>query len=183
MFISRPIDSWLKFQYFFPQVKYLSKLVEDMAWDLSSPTVRLAVLQGLIYLLENPLSHAVLRPLLPKLARLLKDADLRVRVAAVDFLLAIKGIRALPFHKVGSLSVFSEKVENLILAECSERWILYSSIRYCTLQLATVWYSIGNQQCLCVCFLLKLLTTFCSMLAYHGAWVCLSLCKHEMFFL
>ncbi len=102
-------------------MKYLNKLVEDMAWDLSSPTVRLAVLQGLVYLLENPLSHAVLRPLLPKLARLLKDADLRVRVAAVDFLLAIKGIRALPFHKVGSLSVFSEKVENLILTECSER--------------------------------------------------------------
>ncbi|CAK9229150.1 unnamed protein product [Sphagnum troendelagicum] len=84
-------------------VKYLSKLVEDMAWDLSSPTVRLAVLQGLVYLLENPLSHAVLRPLLPKLARLLKDADLRVRVAAVDFLLAIKGIRALPFHKAAQL--------------------------------------------------------------------------------
>ncbi|CAM6022437.1 unnamed protein product [Sphagnum balticum] len=84
-------------------VKYLSKLVEDMAWDLSSPTVRLAVLQGLVYLLENPLSHAVLRPLLPKIARLLKDADLRVRVAAVDFLLAIKGIRALPFHKAAQL--------------------------------------------------------------------------------
>ncbi|KAG6551037.1 hypothetical protein Mapa_007270 [Marchantia paleacea] len=81
-------------------VKLLTKVVDEMAYDSSSNAVRLAVLKGVTYLLENAQSHAILKALLPRLGFLLNDNCMDVRVAAADLLLVIKGIRVIQFYKV-----------------------------------------------------------------------------------
>jgi len=104
------------------------------------------MLQGLVYFLDTPFFHVVLKPLLPKLAFLLKDVDLRVWVFVVHFLLVTKGICDLPFHKV-RLSIFSNRVERL--AKSLESWILYSfNIKYCNFWL------VCELECMCGCFML-----------------------------
>lgn len=62
---------------------------EDVACDSSSPGVRLAVVQGLGGLVDNPLAQALLKMVLPKLGPLLHDKALKVRTAVADLLLAI----------------------------------------------------------------------------------------------
>ncbi|KAJ7120632.1 hypothetical protein O6H91_04G021800 [Diphasiastrum complanatum] len=84
-------------------VRLLSHIVRDISKDQSSSTVRLAVLRGVTYLLENPHSHPLLRALLPKLAPVLKDPVLNVRLGVTDLLLAIKDIRSIKFYKVANL--------------------------------------------------------------------------------
>ncbi|KAL3681920.1 hypothetical protein R1sor_024876 [Riccia sorocarpa] len=81
-------------------VKLLTKVVDEMAFDSSSHQVRVAVLRGVIYILENARSHPVLKALLPRLGFLLNDSSSAVRVAAADLLLVIKGIRDIKFYKV-----------------------------------------------------------------------------------
>ena len=56
------------------------------------------LLQGLTELLENKLSHPLLKAVLPELRNLLHDASERVRISVVDMLLTLKGIRGI---KVG----------------------------------------------------------------------------------
>lgn len=84
-------------------VKLLSKVMDEMAHDTTSSAVRCAVVDGMIYLLDNPQSHELLKVLLPKLAPLLDDPVLAVRTAVADLLLTLKDIRALQFHKVVNL--------------------------------------------------------------------------------
>jgi condensin-2 complex subunit G2 len=43
------------------------KLVDDLASDASVTSVRAAVFEGLSFVLDNPLSHLILKALLPKL--------------------------------------------------------------------------------------------------------------------
>ncbi|XP_002980805.2 condensin-2 complex subunit G2 [Selaginella moellendorffii] len=83
--------------------KLLTKIVNDIPSDQSSSSARLAVLEGVTYLLENPHSHDILKILLPRLSPMLNDPAVTVRTAAVDLLLAVKGIRGIPFHKVARL--------------------------------------------------------------------------------
>ena len=61
----------------------------DLAHDESSAAVRCAVLEGLGLLADNPLTHALLKPVLPKTAPCLGDSALKVRVAFADLLLVI----------------------------------------------------------------------------------------------
>ena len=61
----------------------------DLAHDEASAAVRCAVLEGLGLLADNPLTHALLKPALPKIAPCLGDAALKVRVAMADLLLGI----------------------------------------------------------------------------------------------
>ncbi|KAL2619894.1 hypothetical protein R1flu_000099 [Riccia fluitans] len=81
-------------------VKLLTKVIDEMAFDSSSHQVRVAVLKGVIYILENAQSHAILKALLPRLGFLLNDISSAVRVAAAELLLVIKGIRDIKFYKV-----------------------------------------------------------------------------------
>ena len=46
-------------------------------------------------LLDNPLCHAILKPLLPELRDLVHDSSEKSRVAMLDMLLKVKGIRAI----------------------------------------------------------------------------------------
>lgn len=91
--------------------KFLAKIFDDMTKD-TSKEVRLATLDGIIFLLGNPQSHEVLRVLLPRAGHLVSDASLSVRAAAVDLLLLISGIRNFQFHKVAPLDVLLLTLEN-----------------------------------------------------------------------
>lgn len=79
--------------------KMLTKFFDDMSHDISNE-VRLSTLNGIIYLLQNPQSHEILKVLLPKLGHLILDDALTNRVALADLLLLIRDIRSFQFHKV-----------------------------------------------------------------------------------
>ena len=59
------------------------QLTGELAFDMSSPPVRCAVLDGLGPLLDNPHAQPVLRKALPQLAALLSDPSLKVRAGMV----------------------------------------------------------------------------------------------------
>ncbi|KAE8796203.1 Condensin-2 complex subunit G2 [Hordeum vulgare] len=82
--------------------KNLSKIVDDMSKD-SCNEVRLSTLNGLIYLLDNPQSHDILKVLLLRLSDMVFDPSVSVRAAAVDLLLAIRDLRSFQYNKVVGL--------------------------------------------------------------------------------
>ncbi|CAK8539638.1 unnamed protein product [Lathyrus sativus] len=88
--------------------KMLSKIIGDMSHDVCSE-VRLSTLNGIIYLLENPHSHEVLKVLCPRLGHLIQDNVLTVQVAMADLLLHLKDVPNYQFNKVVDL--------NLLLSE------------------------------------------------------------------
>lgn len=79
--------------------KLLSEIVDDMAYDICHE-VRLSVLKGVRYLIENPLTQEILKVLLPRLGHIFFDAVLSVRVAVADLLLAVRDLRNFQFTKV-----------------------------------------------------------------------------------
>ena len=68
----------------------LNQIVTRHASDASSPVVRAAALEAITTLLHTPQSHAVLRPLLPKLGNLIHDKVEKVRLATVRLLQQVK---------------------------------------------------------------------------------------------
>ncbi len=62
---------------------------DEVGFDSASPGVRLAVVQGLTGLVDNPLAQPLLKVVLPKLGPLLHDKALKVRVALADLLLTV----------------------------------------------------------------------------------------------
>ena len=62
---------------------------DEVAYDSSSPGVRLAVVQGLTGLVGNALAQPLLKLVLPKLGALLHDSALKVRMAVADLLRAV----------------------------------------------------------------------------------------------
>ncbi|RCV41855.1 hypothetical protein SETIT_9G168200v2, partial [Setaria italica] len=91
--------------------KFLSKIVDDMSKD-SCNEVRLSTLNGLIYLLDNPQSHEILKVLLPRLSDMISDTALSVRTAAVDLLLAIRDLRSFQYNKVVGLGTLLSSLAN-----------------------------------------------------------------------
>ncbi|XP_057957606.1 uncharacterized protein LOC131150725 [Malania oleifera] len=82
--------------------KMLTKIFDDMSHDICNE-VRLSTLNGIIYLLGNPLSHEILKVLLPRLGHLILDSIISIRVAVADLLLLLRDIRSFQFHKVVGL--------------------------------------------------------------------------------
>ncbi|KAL0037621.1 hypothetical protein WJX77_005190 [Trebouxia sp. C0004] len=76
---------------------YLKHLTDEVAYDSTSPGVRLAAVQGLTGLVDNPLAQPLLRVVLPKLGPLLHDTALKLRVAVADLLLTVMRVRELHF--------------------------------------------------------------------------------------
>lgn len=91
--------------------KLITQIFDDMAHDLCNE-VRLSTVNGIIYLLGNPLSHEILKVLLPRLGHLILDSSLSVRAAAVDLLLFLKDIRGFHFHKVVRLDILLSTLAN-----------------------------------------------------------------------
>ncbi|PRP88264.1 putative condensin-2 complex subunit G2 [Planoprotostelium fungivorum] len=78
----------------------LTHLLGKLAHDKSSPVVRAAVLEGVTYMLENHMSHQILRALLPNIADLINDSCETVRLAFVELLHTIKNIKSIKFYEV-----------------------------------------------------------------------------------
>ncbi|KAK1588054.1 hypothetical protein Q3G72_019459 [Acer saccharum] len=91
--------------------KILTKIFDDVSHDLCNE-VRLSTLNGIIYLLGNPLSHEVLKVLLPRLGHLIVDSVLSVRLAVADLLLLLRDIRTFQFNKVAGLDVLLSTLAN-----------------------------------------------------------------------
>ena len=72
--------------------RILSYIVGTLGFDSSSPSVRLAVVSGLGHVLEQPLSHSVLKGLLPLLSNALHDKSQAVRLAFVQILNKVCGL-------------------------------------------------------------------------------------------
>ncbi|CAG5134282.1 unnamed protein product, partial [Candidula unifasciata] len=76
---------------------FITKLIEDLAYDVSSPAVREAVLKAMQQLCDNHLCIPLLQNVLPLLRNFVHDTSERVRVAMFDLLLKVKGLRAIKF--------------------------------------------------------------------------------------
>ncbi|KAF7130526.1 hypothetical protein RHSIM_Rhsim10G0100700 [Rhododendron simsii] len=84
--------------------KIITKIFDDMTHDPCNE-VRLATLNGIVYLLGNPQSHEILKVLLPRLGHLILDSSFANRSALVDLLLLLRDIRSFQFHKVVHLDL------------------------------------------------------------------------------
>jgi condensin-2 complex subunit G2 len=51
--------------------------------------------QGVSTLLDNPLVHPLLKNILPEMRNLVHDTSEKVRIAFIDLLLKVKGMRAI----------------------------------------------------------------------------------------
>ncbi|CAM9302189.1 unnamed protein product, partial [Ectocarpus sp. 4 AP-2014] len=81
----------------------LTRVVGRLASDGSSPSVRLAAVEGLSVLLECPASHAVLKSMLPGVQKLIHDTNKRVRTAFVKLLLVVKGVKSIKYYQVATV--------------------------------------------------------------------------------
>lgn len=79
--------------------KMLTKVISDMSHDVCNE-VRLSTLSGIIYLLDNPHSHEVLKVLCPRLGHLMLDNVLTVQVAMAELLLHLNDVQNFQFNKV-----------------------------------------------------------------------------------
>ncbi|CAL9041201.1 unnamed protein product [Musa banksii] len=91
--------------------KFLAKIVDSMSIDICYE-VRMSSINGIIYLLQNPQSHEVMKVLLPRLGSLFSDPVLSVRVSVVDLLLAVRDLRTIQFNKVVSLNDLLSSLAN-----------------------------------------------------------------------
>ena len=83
----------------------LHVIVTKLAFDTSSIHVRIAVFEGIRFLLDNVHCHAILSVSLPKLELLIHDKCEKVRLAILDMLLSLKKkrIRSLRYFDVVSV--------------------------------------------------------------------------------
>ncbi|XP_048765257.2 condensin-2 complex subunit G2-like isoform X2 [Ostrea edulis] len=78
----------------------VTKVIQDLAFDSSSADVRESVVKGLTGLIDNHLCHLMLKPILPQLQKHIHDTSEKVRVAMVNLLLKVKGVRSIKFWEV-----------------------------------------------------------------------------------
>ena len=79
---------------------FLELLVTQCARDANAAAVRVAVCEGLGYLLDNQLSHLALKDCLPRLDFMIHDRSPKVRGAFVALLLRVKHVRSIKFYNV-----------------------------------------------------------------------------------
>ncbi|KAL3837006.1 hypothetical protein ACJMK2_022399 [Sinanodonta woodiana] len=75
-------------------------MLDGLLHDTASPEVRESVLKGLCILLKNHLSHLFLKPILPQIKNAIHDTSERVRIAMMELLMVIKGLRAIKYWNV-----------------------------------------------------------------------------------
>ncbi|WOL15422.1 hypothetical protein Cni_G24203 [Canna indica] len=91
--------------------KFLSKIVESMSYDMCNE-VRISSINGIIYLLDNPQSHEIMKVLLPRLGSFFFDPVLSVRAAVVDLLLLVHDTRTIQFNKLVGLDDLLSSLAN-----------------------------------------------------------------------
>lgn len=70
----------------------LKYIICTLGKDSSCPSVRVSVVLGLNELLDQPLSHTLLKSLLPQIAETLHDKSVAVRIAFVGILNKVKSL-------------------------------------------------------------------------------------------
>ncbi|XP_033733083.1 condensin-2 complex subunit G2-like [Pecten maximus] len=76
------------------------KMMQDLVWDASSADVRASVILSMMNLLDNPMFIPMLKPILPQLCNHIHDVSEKVRVAMIELLLKVKGIRAIKYWDI-----------------------------------------------------------------------------------
>ncbi|KAK7482349.1 hypothetical protein BaRGS_00026368, partial [Batillaria attramentaria] len=89
----------------------LKKLLTEIVLDAASPTVRLAVIKGITAMLDNPMCHPPLKPLLPQLSHCLHDNAETVRLAMMQLLLKVKGIRTIKYWDIAPIEHLLARLE------------------------------------------------------------------------
>uniref|UniRef100_A0A2C9L7T0 Uncharacterized protein n=1 Tax=Biomphalaria glabrata TaxID=6526 RepID=A0A2C9L7T0_BIOGL len=79
---------------------FVTSLVQEQIYDISSPAVREAVLKVMNQLCDNHLSIPMLKTVLPELSNFVHDNSEKVRIAMLDVLLKVKGLRAIKYYHV-----------------------------------------------------------------------------------
>ncbi len=92
---------------------YVKILAGQLAFDSTSPIVRAAVTDALTDLIECPMAHPLLAVVLPKLAPQLYDTSSRVRIAFVELLLSLRGVKNLQWSAI----VTSNKLLDVMAAD------------------------------------------------------------------
>lgn len=78
----------------------LKFLIDTLSVDASCANVRHAVFVGLGELFQQPLTHSLLKQLLPLLRNSIHDKSEKVRVAFMKILCQVKGIRGMHFYDI-----------------------------------------------------------------------------------
>lgn len=82
---------------------YITTLIEDLAWDGAAAEVRESVLKGIVLLFNCHYCHLILQPILPQLQNLFHDTSEKVRIAMVNLLIKVKGIRKIKYWSIVSV--------------------------------------------------------------------------------
>ena len=90
----------------------LQILAVDLAVDSSSAEVRLAVIEGFKFLIENtPASHTAMRRYLKKIGKLIHDSNPKNREAFLDLLLVVKALPDIKFWDVTDIDHLLYRLE------------------------------------------------------------------------
>ena len=92
--------------------KLVSVMIRELAFDAASPRVRQAVIRGLQVVLKCPRSHIYLQKILPRVGKCIHDVNDSVRLAMVDLLVEIKGVKAIKYWDVCPLESLLAQLEN-----------------------------------------------------------------------
>ncbi|PFX30456.1 Condensin-2 complex subunit G2 [Stylophora pistillata] len=111
MFLTKLYSSFCCLRSILIKDKDTLKISNGIGEMWSSSAVRVAVFQGLKFLLDNRLSHPLLKSLLSNLQDLVHDQAERVRVAFLDVLLLVKGLKAVKFWNVVPLEQLLARLE------------------------------------------------------------------------
>ena len=82
----------------------------DFSWFIN-------VFQGLTKLIDNPLTHPMLKTLLPQMSSCFHDVSEKVRLAFVDMLLKVKTVKAVKVGSVGRGQIFTCQNCNFYICE------------------------------------------------------------------
>lgn len=88
----------------------LSVLIQSLASDKNSSDVRVAVLKALNKILSAPLTHALMKELLPELSNLIYDHSEKVRMEMVQLLETIKKIKGIKFYDIVKVEVLLSRL-------------------------------------------------------------------------
>ena len=87
----------------------LKFLIDTLAFDSSSANVRYSLFIGIGVLLQQPLTHDLMKHLLPMLKLSIHDKSEKVRIAFMKILCQVKSIRGMHFYEIVSVDHLLER--------------------------------------------------------------------------
>lgn len=90
---------------------YLSTLIHTLSKDQASADVRSAVVLAIDDMVKNPLTHSLLKEMLPDMCHVLHDNAERVRVHFIQLLLSIRASKGIKFYEIVDLDNLLARLE------------------------------------------------------------------------